>query len=165
LNCRLCLLFLLQDHRSHNLLHVVVLEVHLGGEASHEALQGGGIGQRALPRADHKHPAIQLLGEGLDHLLDIVGDVRVVVDELLNLVQDHQGAGELAVARKGAADGGEHVVDTDLLDLGRILGAQGRTDILDVAEVGIARKIGFLQDPRGVEPGQLRARVLARPHD
>jgi len=94
-----------------------------------------------------------------------VGDIRVVVDELLHLVQDHNGAGELAVACKGAPDGGEHVVDADLLHLRRILGAQGRADVLDVTEVGIALEIGFLQNAGGVEPGQLRARVLAGPHD
>ena len=165
LNRGLCLLLLLQDHRSHDLLYVVVLEVHLCGEASHEALQGGGIGKCTLTGADDEYTAIQLLGEGLDNLLDVVGDIRVVVNELLNLVQDHNGAGELAFARKGATYGGEHVVDADLLHLGRILGAQGRADILDAAKVGIARKIGLLQNPRRVEPGQFRARVLARRHD
>ncbi len=99
--------------------------MHLGGEAPHEALQGGGIGQRALAGADHQHAAVQLLGEGLDDLLHVVGDVGVVVDELLHLVQDHHGAGELAIAGEGAAHDGEHVVDADLLHLGRILGAQG----------------------------------------
>ncbi len=144
-NRALGLLLLLQHDGAHHLLDVVVLQVDLGGEAAHEPLQRGGIGECALPGADHQHAAVQLFGEGLDHLLHVVGDVGIVVDELLDLVQDHHGAGQLTVAGDGAAQRGKHLVDADLVHLRGVLGAQRLADVGGAAQVRVARQVSLVQ--------------------
>jgi hypothetical protein len=60
------------------------------------------------------------------------------------------------------ADGEEHVVDADLIELGGILGAQGLADVLDLTQVRVVGEVRLVQRAGGIELDQFLGRVLPR---
>ena len=70
-----------------------------------------GVVQRRLAGAHQQQPAVQIGADVFGDLLHVVGALHLVADELLDLVDDQQRAGQLAVVAKNLFDDFQSVVD------------------------------------------------------
>jgi hypothetical protein len=104
----------LTDHR----IHIGIGQLHAHGESAFELLEVGGAGDGGLAGADEEHLGADVLAARLDGFLHVDGALAVFADVLLDLVEHHQGEGELAVAGQRLFDGLEHVAAGDVLHIG-----------------------------------------------
>ena len=82
-----------------------------------------------------------MLAAGFDHLLNAVGPVAVVADELLDLVEDDEGEWESVVIRERVLDAADHVVVGDVLDLGKL----GDDAVADAHHIQRQSRLGLQQ--------------------
>ena len=94
---------LLQQHAADHLVDVLVLQVGLHAEPVLELLEHRGRGEVLLTRRDQQDAPLELRRHGLDDVLHGHRAVRVVVDVLLDLVENHERR-----RHDAPTDAGEH---------------------------------------------------------
>ena len=118
LNGRLGFRLLGQNDLTDDRVDVGIGEFHADGETTFEFLQVAGAGHGGLTGADEEQFAANVLAAGFHRLLDVDGALAVFTDVLLHLVKHHQRQREFAVLRQRLANGLEHVVAGDVLNVG-----------------------------------------------
>ncbi len=99
---------LAEDDLADNIVHVLVLELHLHCEAIGQLLQDRGSEQLRLARGDDQDSRVETRAAALNEVLNGEGLGTVLVDVLLNLVEHDQREGD---DPRGARDVLQHRTD------------------------------------------------------
>ena len=113
--------FLGQNNLAGDVLDIPIAEHHLHREAPHQPLQVGHARQGRLACTHKEELAVEVLGQGLGDFLYLEGFFGIGADELLDLVQNHQGQREVSIGLQSIRDGGGHLVAGDVGDLRELL--------------------------------------------
>ena len=150
-----------EDDLADDRLDVGVRQLDFHGEAPHELLQHGRTGQRCLTRASEKKAPTEVLTAGLGDLLDQEGAGLVLTDVLLDLIESDQRERELAILRERVANGVDHLLGRDVIDLGELLLQQCPRLLGAAGEIRIDLEQCLRDVRRDVEVPQLLVPVFA----
>src|SRR5690606_35484541 len=113
-----------QDDLSDNGIHISVRELNADGETALKLFQVTGAGNGGLTGTNEQELATKVLAARFHHFLYGDGTLAVLANELLNFVQNDQRQREFALLCQSLANGLEHVVTGDVLNV-RVQVVQG----------------------------------------
>lgn len=152
------------EHNGPNhILDVVITQVTLDNVTAQKLLELLSIAESTLSRAEEHHPAVELFAASLGHFLNVGSEIVILVDELLNFVQDNEGARQFAFFTQCFANSGEHFRNRNVLVFILVVaGQQGRTNVGHCAEVRVTFQICLRYGFGGVKPFDLLVGVDTR---
>ena len=120
---------LLEDDLAGDLLNVGVLQLDRDGKAPLEPLKEGRAGQCVLAGADEQEVGPQPRAALLLDILHRLGTACVIVDVLLDFIEDDHRVRQFSLSTDRLHDPVDHVVDRNVLGVGRELAFQHDCDI------------------------------------
>ena len=110
----------LQYNRANNFFNIVIFQVYLDGETTHEALKIRGVIERTLTCSYDHQATVHLLAQRFSDLLNIQSSLGILTDELLDFVEHEKGAGQLAIYCNHFSDDRTHFINADVFNIGII---------------------------------------------